>query len=358
MLTSLSLRDFRCFDQLHCEFDEAVTLFVGANAQGKTSILEAVCLLMRLQSPRAAGVPEMIRFEGRELGLAGHWQGKKLRIASDGKRWKLAVDGSDRGRRADYLAESGLVVWMGNEDLQLVRGGGETRRRYLDFIAGQLHPPYRPALRAYEKALRTRNFLLKRDSSPPWRQIDAYTKVLVEHGGILARVRADLVEALQPWAAEAQQQVSGRDETLALRYAPGWMEGEELAAAFETHRAEDQRRRQTGVGPHRDDVSLSLNGLAAAQYASEGQQRTLALALKLAQARLLEHLGGRAPVLLLDDIFGELDTTRRNALLAYLPVASQKLITTTHLDWAAPEFLATSRIFAVADGTARPSTNP
>jgi DNA replication and repair protein RecF len=350
MLTSLSLRDFRCFDQLHCELGEAVTLFVGDNAQGKTSILEAVCMLMRLQSPRTSGISEMIRFDGRELGIAGHWRGRKLRVASDGKRWKLAVDDGDCGRRADYLAESGLVVWMGNEDLQLVRGGGDARRRYLDFIAGQLHPPYRPALRAYEKALRTRNFLLKRDASPQWRQIDAYTKVLVEHGGILSRVRGDLVESLQPWAAEAQKQVSGRDEALELRYATGWPEGADLAAAFEASRAEDQRRRQTGVGPHRDDIGLQLNGLAAAPFASEGQQRTLALALKLAQARLLEHLGGRPPLLLLDDIFGELDTLRRNALLAYLPPGSQKLITTTHLDWAAPDFLGEARIHTVAEG--------
>ncbi|MGI9244440.1 MAG: DNA replication/repair protein RecF, partial [Verrucomicrobiales bacterium] len=215
----------------------------------------------------------------------------------------------------------------------------------------QVHPGYRVALRAYERALRARNFLLKRDARPNWDQIDAYSQLLVEHGMVLTKVRRDLVESLSPWADEAQNRVSGRAEPLGLSYQAGG--GDDLAASLEAAREEEARRRQTLVGPHRDDVLLTLHGMPAAQFASEGQQRTIALALKLAQAKLLSALRGQEPVMLLDDIFGELDPARRNSLLGYLPVGAQKWITTTHLDWARGTAFESAAVFNVEAGRVR-----
>jgi DNA replication and repair protein RecF len=145
------------------------------------------------------------------------------------------------------------------------------------------------------------------------------------------RERARLVDALGPLAAEAQHVVSGKDEPLTLHYLPA--SGQDLRESILQARERETRLRQAVVGPHRDELALRIHGMPAADFASEGQQRTVALALKLAQGRLLESAGGRHPVYLMDDIFGELDPGRRNALMGHLPPGVQKWITTTHLDW-------------------------
>lgn len=350
-LTSLRLQDFRCYHSLRCPLTEGVTLFTGDNAQGKTSLLEAVCVLLRLQSPRCQGTRELIRFGAEGFGVAGAFQERELRHTG-GESRSLAIDGVPARRPADYLAVSGLVVWMGNGDRELVTGSSEARRRYLDFLGSQIYPEYRSALNSYEKALRGRNLLLKRDAVIPWRQVEAWTAVLAEHGGVLRRLRGELLQWLSPHAAEAHCQISGTGEVLALTDAPG-CEGD-LTAALAEARPEEERRRVTFLGPHRDDFTVALNGLPAARFASEGQQRTIALALKLAQASVLRGKRGAHPVLLMDDIFGELDPGRRNALLRVLPAESQKLITTTHLHWL-DETIRPDAVWHVSAGTLSPA---
>lgn len=356
-LTSLRLRDFRCFPTLHCAPGPDITLFTGDNAQGKTSILEAVCVLLRLQSPRTSTGRELARFGAEGFGVAGALSGHELTYTTLGAEKKLLLDGEPARRTADYLTASGLVVWMGNGDLELVSGTGEPRRRYLDFTGSQLFPEYRHALKSYEKALRQRNFLLKRDASPPWPEIDAYTEVLVPHGENLLQLRAVLLEKLAPHAAAAHAAIRAADpgstvpEALSLTWQPGG-DSQNLATELRHRRAEETRRRVTVSGPHRDDFQAALDGLPAGTFASEGQQRTLALSLKLAQATLLREARGQAPILLLDDIFGELDPHRRNALLAALPADSQKLITTTHLGWM-DGVPAGARRYQVERGTVR-----
>jgi DNA replication and repair protein RecF len=357
-LNSLRLRDFRCFPTLSCALGGGITLFTGDNAQGKTSILEAVCVLLRLQSPRTSTGKELARFGTDGFGVAGTFDGHELTHTTRGAEKKLLIDGEPARRTADYLAASGLVVWMGNGDLELVSGTGEPRRRYLDFLGSQLFPEYRAALKAYEKALRQRNFLLKRDASPSWQEIDAYTAVLVPHGETLLRLRASLLDKLTPHAAAAHAAIRAADpgsatpEVLSLTWLPGG-DSDHLSAQLLERRAEEARRRVTLCGPHRDDFLPALDGLPAGTFASEGQQRTIALALKLAQATLLHEARQQSPILLLDDIFGELDPHRRNALLAALPAGSQKLITTTHLGWLDTQPLDAQR-YQVERGTIRP----
>jgi len=350
VLSSLKVNQFRCFESLRLRLEPGVTIFVGENAQGKTSILEAVCVLLRLQSPRSSVLGETIQIGREGFAIAGSLGEAELQLQYAEKTGRrLRVDGEPQKRSADYLRASELVVWMANDDLTLVRGGGEGRRRYLDFMAAQLYPAYRPALKAYERALRSRNYLLKRDASPRWPEIDAYTSLLAQHGAVLSRHRHEMIDLLAPYAAEAQRQVSGRDETLRIAYEPASGETGDLAAELAGRREEEFRKRQTALGPHRDDLILEVNALPAAKFASEGQQRTVALALKLAQSRLFLEMRRRAPLLLVDDVFGELDPGRRNALMAAWPADSQKLITTTHLDWLDGRF-AGSAVRSVNDG--------
>jgi len=350
VLESLQLRDFRCFEQADLPLSGEDAIFVGQNAQGKTSILESVCVLLRLQSPRATSMREMAKFESESGGffVGGTWAGRDLKFGFGGRLKRLSADGEVVKRPSHYLARSGRVVWMGNHDVQLVRGRGDGRRRYLDFIASQLFPEYLVALRSYERAVRARNNLLK-DYPVAWDQVDAYTELLVRHGEMITSRRAELVDRLRPRVSEAGSHLSGKLERQEIAYSPS-AQPDSLAAVLEESREADSRRGQTTVGPHRDELQLEVDGRSAARFGSEGQQRSFALALKLAQARLLaDQDGGERPILLIDDVFGELDVARRNALLDYLPKDSQKLITTTHIDWAERDGLP-GRCFEVSGG--------
>jgi DNA replication and repair protein RecF len=163
-----------------------------------------------------------------------------------------------------------------------------------------------------------------------------------------------MIAQLNPFAAEAQAAISGKNESLTLDYIPA--SGPDLHQSIIDARERERRTRQSVVGPHRDDISLRIDGKPAADFASEGQQRTIALALKLAQGRLLETAGKSTPVYLLDDIFGELDPVRRNALITHMPANAQKWITTTHLDWLkSTQSLGAITRFTIKAGTCSPS---
>jgi DNA replication and repair protein RecF len=218
----------------------------------------------------------------------------------------------------------------------------------LDFLGAQVDPAYRRSWSRYRRALRAKNLLLK-ENRPRDAEILSYEEILVEHGTVLMEARARLIAELAPLAAEAQCAVSGKDEPLTLNYLPA--SGPDLRESILQARERETRLRQAVVGPHRDDLDLRIHGMPAAAFASEGQQRTLALALKLAQGKLLERRGGKLPIYLMDDIFGELDPGRRNALMNHLPSHAQKWITTTHLDWfkETPDLAGISR-FKVSEG--------
>ncbi len=354
-LSSLDLNQFRCFESLRVDLPGGIAIFHGNNAEGKTSILEAICILLRLQSPRTAALAECARFPTDSFAIGGRVESGlddttllRLQFRESGR--KLIVDGEPQKRTNDYLNHSGLVVWMANDDLGLIRGGGEGRRRYLDFMAIQMFAEYRTALKDYEKALRSRNFLLKRDSLPKWPQIDAYTKILHHHGKVITCRRRELVQALDPFASTAQFEISGRStEDLQLRYQSASGENDDLISELDARRDEEIKKRSTAAGPHRDDLELNLNGRPASKFGSEGQQRTVALALKLAQTQLFIQRRSDPPVMLIDDVFGELDPDRRNYLMATWPKNSQKIITTTNLNWLDDKFDSATRLL-VQDG--------
>jgi DNA replication and repair protein RecF len=329
----IAIHDFRCFVQARFQPGPGLNLVSAPNASGKSSLLEAVCVLLRLQSPRTSTVGDTVRRDSQGFTLSGQIGDRTLVChysAGEGRR--LLLDGVVRSRSVDYL-DLGLVAFFSNDDMELVRGTSAKRRRYLDFLGSQCDPGYLKNLRAFERALRSRNFLLK-EGPHRSRELAAYDGPLVAAGEYLAGVRASLCAELAPLVAQHARAISTREESVGLRYSPSGTPG--LAAALAASAVEERRLRQTVVGPHRDDIELHLDGAAAAGFASEGQQRTLALALRLAQAGLIRQRRGKPPVYLVDDVFGELDPERRRRLLAALPDDTQRILTTTSWQWLEP----------------------
>lgn len=343
MLSELQLRNFRCFEALRVDFAPGFNFFVGQNGQGKTSILEGACVLLRLQSQRSSTLAPLIKIGQKSLGIAGRWDEHALEFRYSTLRRKLTFDGVEQASTAEYVSVA-RVVSLANTDIELTRAASEPRRRFLDFLGSQIEPSYRPTLRAYERALRSRNALLK-SAQPRPREVAAYDQPLIAHGTKLSELRHRLVRQLAPFAAEAHTQISGSQELLRVEFAPG--NEPDFAEHLARSAAQELRLRQTLVGPHRDDLTLLVDEMPAAQYASEGQQRTVALALKIAQARVFTT----APLLLIDDIFGELDPIRRNLLLGALPNESQKLVTATSLSWQ--EEKIDGPVFHLRDGQVR-----
>jgi DNA replication and repair protein RecF len=344
MLADLQLRNFRCFESLGIEFSPGFNFFTGRNGQGKTSILEAACVLLRLQSQRSSTLAPVVRFGEKSFAVSGHGGDHLLEFRYSPLHRRVGFDQIEQHTPDEYLRVA-RVVSFANTDIELIRGGAETRRRYLDFLATQIDPVYRPTLRAYERALRSRNALLK-SSHPRPRELAAYDPPLLEYGAKLSAMRARLVERLAPFAAVAHGEISGTGESLELEFSPG--NRDDFARDLADSRAQETRLRQTVVGPHRDDIQIRVEAHPANQYASEGQQRTVALALKIAQARVFMVEGGTPPLLLIDDIFGELDPVRRNSLLQHLPVDAQKLVTATTMQWC--ESGVEGPVFELQDG--------
>src|ERR1700737_3324952 len=315
MVSKFFVRDFCFFSILEIEFPPESTCIIGRNASGKTSLLEAVAVLTRLQSPKTNSLLQLIRVGAKGLVTDGFVSGYHLQFYYSASRRKLALDAVGQKNSDNYL-DVAKVVYLANADIGLIQGGGDARRRFLDFVGSQLFGNYREILRSYEKALHSRNHYLKVVPARP-REVNAYSKPLLRIGHQLTTLRAILLERLEPHVIESFAAISDRNETLSLCYQPGATA--DFEKALRESEGEESRLRTTVVGPHRDDFQLYLNTKPADLFASEGQQRTVAIALKLAQAKVLELQFKKPPLLLLDDVFGELDPVRRNRLFLALP---------------------------------------
>jgi DNA replication and repair protein RecF len=349
VLGSLALHDFRCFTRAEFHPAPGLNLLSAPNASGKSSLLEAVCILLRLQSPRAGTLAETVRHGADGFSLSGRVGDRPMacHLSKTAGR-KLFLDELPQRKSDEYL-RTGLVAFFANEDIELVRGTGSKRRRFLDFLGSQCDAGYLQNLRAYERALRSRNFLLK-EGPHRSREISAYDGPLLATAGYLGRVRRELCAALAPLVAKHVATISPRGEAAGLSYQASG--GDDLDAALAASAPEERRLRQTLIGPHRDEILLELDGAAAATFASEGQQRTLTLALRLAQAELIRLRRGTPPVYLLDDIFGELDTERRRRLLQALPEDAQRILTTTNWQWL--EEIGAAADWTIRDGRVSP----
>ncbi len=262
----------------------------------------------------------------------------------------LSLDARPVRKLSDYLGVLRAVVFC-TEDLLLVKGPAKARRRFLDLLLSQTHGTYLPLLQRYAKALRSRNALLKQPILEP-AALESFSRELVAAGDELVRLRHELTPKLSPLVQSAYRQISNAAEELQLAYCPSVRA--DFAVELAQSRDRERSYRSTLVGPHRDDFQFLLNGRAAAQFGSEGQKRTLAIALKMAQAEYLTALHGSPPVLLIDDIMGELDLKRRTGLLPLLErthqARGQVFLTATEQNW--PEELGRDgRRWTVREGS-------
>jgi len=340
-LAHLRLRDFRNYARLDVDFPQGFNVLRGDNAQGKTNILEAIYLMATLRSFRGVGGAQMIRhgqkgyFVGGQVVAADPHEIKMYWSASERR---LTLDGQPVRKLTDYLGTLRVVVFC-TEDLQLIKGTARIRRRFLDLLLSQTHPGYLPLLQRYTTSVRSRNALLKQRVVDEM-AVDGFTRELVRLGTELAGFRRELVPGIVPLARQAYQRIASGSEELRLEYQPSIKK--DFAVELAQSKARERTYRTTLIGPHRDDLLFLLNDRSAAQYGSEGQKRSLAIALKMTQAEYLANLHGSLPILLIDDVMGELDARRRSGLLPLLQrsheTRGQVFLTCTDENW--PQELA------------------
>lgn len=335
-LAHLRLRDFRNYQRLDADFSPGFHLLLGDNAQGKTNILEAIYLMATLRSFRGVGGAQMIRHGQKGYFVGGKVVGtaeREIKMFWSSRERNLTLNHRPVKKLGDYLGTLRTVVFC-TEDLQLVKGTGRARRRFLDLLLAQTQPGYLALLQRYLQVVRSRNALLKQHA-PDVMLLDSYSEQLVKLGDEIIRHRRELIPKLSPLARLAYRRISHDAEDLRIVYEPNVRS--DFAVELAQVRDRERRFRATLLGPHRDDLQLLLNEKSAAQFGSEGQKRTLAIALKMAQAEYLTGIHGSAPVLLIDDVMGELDVKRRSGLLPLLERAretsGQVFMTCTEENW-------------------------
>jgi DNA replication and repair protein RecF len=333
-VASLRVRGFRNLVDLELLPGARFNVIAGDNGQGKSNLLEAIDYLGSLGSFRGAGSSDMIaRGKDRaELGATVHGdlvpRQYRVRLSQSGPR-ELAIDGKRPRTRASYLCAIQTVLFHPG-DLQLTTGAPELRRALLDRVLERFDPTYAATLAVYERALRSRNRLLRADP-PDRRAIAAYHEVLASAGTVIGLAREQLVSELGLLVTDAFTAISGEPRRLGLRYEPR-VEPElnALRTALEASFEKDLARGFTAEGPHADDLAFSLDGVLAKRYGSQGQHRAMVLAVKVAELHELSRRVGKVPILLLDDVSSELDKTRSRRLFALLAeLGGQVFLTTT-----------------------------
>jgi DNA replication and repair protein RecF len=362
-LSHLSLQHFRNYGQQAIQFDAPKTILVGDNAQGKSNLLEAVELLATLRSHRVSRDRDLVQQGQPQATIQGAVQralGRAdlaLVLRQSGGR-TARLNGETLRRQLDFLGALNAVEFS-SLDLDLVRGGPAERRTWLDTLLIQLEPVYAHILHQYQQVLKQRNALIKQSGPPPDpSQLALWDAQLAALGVRVMRRRWRGLQRLAPLARQWHQAISGQREELAITYQPNVpMAGDDpqaIEASFlekiQQRWVAEQQQRTTLVGPHRDDIEFTINGTPSRQYGSQGQQRTLVLALKLAELHLIEAVIGEPPLLLLDDVLAELDPYRQQQLLEAIQDRCQTLITTTHLGAFADQWSTSAQILTVQAG--------
>ncbi len=330
-LDSLQLTNFRNIKELLIEPCGEINIIYGENAQGKTNILEAIWLLCGAKSFRGAKDGELIKFGEKKASVNAAFtsQGREQTISIDIESGRTAaLNGVDMSP-VSGLSESFQAVVFSPSHLTLITDGPQARRRFTDQAIAQIIPRYSAVLREYGRALKQRNAVLKdiRWHSELFDMMEVFEDRASHYGAKIMRLRDKYIKKLAGYAVEIYDGISGMSEHIAIKYSPQTVCGDlssekenyiKLKESFKGSRDEDISNGTTSVGPHRDDIAIDINGLSARMYGSQGQQRSAAIALKLAEASVIKESFGEQPIALLDDVMSELDENRQDYILNHI----------------------------------------
>ena len=353
VIKSLELSNFRNYAFLDMNFDKGTNILYGDNAQGKTNILEAIYLCATTKSHRGTKDRDIVNFDEEEAHIRT-WLEKDGEIKIDmhlrkNKTKGIAIDGT-KIKRASELLGLMNVVFFSPEDLSIIKNGPSERRRFVDMELCQLDPMYLHHLNNYNKIINQRNKLLKDMYKRPdlGATLDVWDMQLVNYGRKIIGKRREFVESLNEIIKEIHRNLTGGIENIEVIYEPS-VESEALEESLFRNRDRDLRMKMTSSGPHRHDLMVAVNGIDIRKYGSQGQQRTAALSLKLSEIYLVEKIIHDKPVLLLDDVLSELDSSRQNYLLESIHDI-QTMITCTGLDDFVSHQFTINKVFHVVAG--------
>lgn len=359
-ILSINCNDFRNYQSLALSLADGTNLFYGDNAQGKTNILEAVYLCGTTRSHRMGKDRDMIRFGAPEAHIRMEMSKNEMIYRIDMHLKKngpkgIAINGVPI-RKASELIGLGHFVFFSPEDLSIIKNGPGERRRFMDMELCQLQNLYVHHLSSYNRVLMQRGKLLKAAGYRPDQKdtLDIWDDQLVLYGSRVIEARETFVRKLHETAGPIHADLTGGKELLSVSYEKNTPAGEFREKLFLT-RDRDLALGMTGTGPHRDDLKIACNGIDLRKYGSQGQQRTAALSLKLAEIELMKEAAGDTPVLLLDDVLSELDISRQSFLLDRIG-SIQTLMTCTGRDTFDDHSFQTDRLFQVTDGTVTDKT--
>lgn len=365
-LKDIALQNFRNYESLELSFSPSINVLIGENAQGKTNLIESIYFLAMSRSHRTSKDRELIRWESDfakvkgELNKKSHSVPMEIILSKRGKNAKL--NHLEQKKLSNYIGQLNVILFA-PEDLSLVKGSPSIRRKFIDMELGQMNKIYLHHLVQYQQILKQRNQFLKQAKySPKFDQIylDVLTEQLAAEGAEVLFHRFKFVNQLNAWAQQVQIDISNGKEHLKITYKalPDITDELSIEEIFnrlkELYKSAQQQEIDQGtttLGPHRDDLIFYVNGKNVQRYGSQGQQRTTALSLKLAEIELMNEITGEYPILLLDDVLSELDDSRQTHLLSSIQNKVQTFITTTSLDGVQMELLNHPLIFYVDEGT-------
>jgi DNA replication and repair protein RecF len=363
-LEKIKICNFRNYSPSEVELSPRLNILCGKNGQGKTNFLEAIAFLTLGRSFRTRRDEDLIKAGEKEFYLKGKFRSSEedliLEVGNDLSRVVVKVNGLPYKSKRELFGRVRTVIFT-PDDLQIIKGGPEKRREFLDLYLAQAYPDYRQIYLRFYRALYQRNALLKklREGRRDLNELEVWTNRMVEEGSRVVLYRRQTMEEIGASLNHYHQLMSNEQETLHCLYKgsgslPDTLDLTAIQEGFWRsllRRSDDERRRgYTLVGPHRDDLQIQMNQRWELRvYGSQGQQRTAALALKLAMVDLIEKTQGKAPLLLLDDVFSEFDSDRKQELLRLLTVGTQTVISTTELKTTAA-LAGPLKLFSVASG--------
>lgn len=366
-INHLQLKNYRNYTALNLSFDNQINIFYGNNAQGKTNILEAIYMLALAKSHRSSKEKELVRWGQSFSIIKGSLNTRRgvmnleIQLSDKGKRVK--INNLEKRKLSEYIG-SFNVIMFGPEDLNLVKGSPQNRRRFLDMEIGQVSPTYIYHLSKYQKIIQQRNNLLKDFSIEKKNKLELleiWDTQLIEHGSKIINKRINYINKLNQWAQTIHGNITENKEDLSIRYKPSFKlennQVDELRISehfkknLQKVMPQELRRGSTLLGPHRDDIEFYVNDIDVQAYGSQGQQRTTALSLKMAEIELIYNEIGEYPILLLDDVLSELDSKRQTHLIKTIENKVQTLITTTNTEGIDFHHIEKSSIYYVENGT-------